>query len=162
MPDLQDEFQKDVQKILEVAMFENWLRFYFIQERKVEGAEDPELIIKLSDKSLERIREHYPEFLPMAEGLNNKPINFEASKNAVLQHILTVMDGKALEKGSAQRVLQSSTFQTKLQLFHTWEQMHEDQLEAGFLDFGTWLSLFGQWLETPGARELAKKLLHAG
>lgn len=155
MPQEQENFQKSVNKVLEAAIFENWLRFYFIREKP----EDKELYIELPPRSMDKIRELYPALLPLAQKLNNKPITFEASRDAVLEHVLREIDGKSIEKGAAQQILQSATFQKRLGLFHIWEQMHENQLDQGFMDFGSWLALFYKWLESPGADELRKRML---
>jgi len=151
----QAEFQKYVADILEVAMFENWLRFYFISE----GKDDSNLKLELPAKSMDRIRELYPNLYPLAQKMDGKPVDFEISRNSVLEHIMGHLEGKSIPQGEVQRVLQSATFQAKLQLFHTWEQLHEEQLDNGFQEFGAWRSLFAQWLETPGVHELAQKLM---
>lgn len=151
----QKDFQKQVAALLEVAMFENWLRFYFIEE-----IQDSDVLkISLPDKALHRIKELYPGLYPMAESLNGKEVDFESSRQAVLRHILNEIEGKTMPQGAAQSILQSKTFQVRLQLFHIWEQMHEAQLDQGFAEFGAWKNLFAQWLETPGAQELAKKMM---
>lgn len=156
MPKEQEDFQRQVMLILEAAMFENWLRFYFIREAAEDGQEKLEL--QLPDKSMERIRELYPALYPMAEKLNGRAVDFAVSRDAVLKHIMEHIDGQEMERGQAQRILQSQAFQIRLQLFHAWAQMHEDQLDQGFLEFGAWRNLFAQWLETPGARELAHRM----
>lgn len=153
MPTEQEAFQEAVNAVLEAAMFENWMRFYFISEK-----EDGALVMDLPAKSMERIQELYPRLYPMAEKLNGKPVDFETSRKAVLEHIMEQLEGKKFAKGYGQQILQSSTFQIRLQLFHTWEQLHEDQLDRGFAEFGAWQNLFAQWLDSPGAREIAKKL----
>lgn len=161
MPVAQEEFQKAVATVLEVVMFENWLRFYFIHEKRdADGKEI--LVIELPEKSRERIKELYPGLYPLAQQLAGKPLDFETSRNSVLQYIMNEIEDKQLPKGETQKTLQSASFQVKLQLFHTWEQMHEDQLDNGFMEFGAWRNLFAQWLETPGAKELGKKLLQTG
>lgn len=153
MPEAQESLQKAVGDVLEAVMFENWLRFYFIAE-----PEEGKLKIELPEKSLARAKELYPRLYPLAEKMNGKPVDFEISRKAVLAHIMEEMEGKSLPQGEAQRILQSATFQIRLNLFHTWEQLHENQLDQGFMEFGAWRSLFAKWLETPGARELEKKL----
>lgn len=154
MPAEQDKFQKAVEDALEVVMFENWLRFYFIS-----GDEESGLRLELPDKSLERIRELYPSLYPLADKMNGKAVDFEISRNSVLAHLAEEVEGRTIPKGELQKVLQSATFQARLELFHTWEQIHEDQLDQGFAEFGAWRKLFARWLETPGARELEEKLL---
>ncbi len=150
----QDVFQKAVSDFLEVVIFESWLRFYFIEEMP----DGENLEIRLPEKSLERIRELYPSLYPLAQKMNCKPVDFEISRRAVLTHIIDELDGASLPKGEAGQILQSSEFQTRLNLFHVWEQLHEDQLDQGFIEFGAWQNLFAKWLQSPGARELAKKL----
>lgn len=155
MPEAQENFQKAVAEVLETVMFESWLRFYFICEQPGEG--DQELKIELPQKSIDRIRELYPRLYPLAEKMNGKTVDFEISRASVLNHLMEEVEGKILPKGETQKILQSSTFQTKLNLFHAWERIHEDQLDRGFAEFGAWRNLFASWLETPGAKELARQ-----
>lgn len=161
MPAQQDEFKKGVSRILEVVMFENWLRFYFIVENEnAIGSEDASsnaetpLRIEIPEKSMEKIKELYPDLWPIANNMNNKSVDFESSRSAVLTHVLDNVDGKQLARGMAQTVFSSSTFQTDVQLFHAWVQIHEDQLDHGFLDFGSWRRLFQEWKDCPAAKKL--------
>ena len=151
MPEAQEQFQKGVDAVIEAVMFENWLRFYFIEEGE-------ELALRLPQKSLERIRDLYPSLYPLAEELNDHKVDFETSRSAVLRHIAEKIEGHAIPQGEAQKILQNGLFQRRLQLFHVWEQLHEDQLDQGLMEFGAWKSLFAKWLKTPGAGELAKKI----
>lgn len=155
MAQAREEFQKAVADILEVAMFENWLRFYFIKE---EPGDEQKLRIELPQKSAEKIKELYPALWPLAEAMANRPVDFETSRRAVLSFILDHLDGVSMPRDMPQKVFSSQTFQTRLQLFHAWAQMHEEQLDRGFLEFGAWRDLFNEWLRSKGARELAQKL----
>lgn len=157
MPREQEEFRKGVEEVLQAAMFENWLRFYFLKEEEREDGESV-LVMKLPEKSLEKIRELYPGLLPLAESLNNKVVDFESSRNAVLMYVLDHLDGKSLERGTIRTVLESAAFQVRLQMFHAWVQLHEDQLDQSFMDFGTWQKLFEEWAKSPAATELGGKL----
>lgn len=150
----QEAFEKAVADFLEVVMFENWLRFYFIAEMPV----GENLEIRLPERSLERIRELYPALYPLAHKMNARPVDFEISRRAVLDHIMDELEGKSILKGEAPLILQSSAFQARLNLFHAWEQLHESQLDQAFIEFGAWKNLFAKWLQSPGAVELAKKL----
>jgi hypothetical protein len=161
MPEAQEQFQNAVVKVLEAVMFENWLRFYFISEKPDVPAGDdgqPALFMAVPVKGMERISELYAHLLPMAEEMNGKEVNFEASRRAVCNFVLEHVDGKAMARDTAAMIFESATFQIQMQLFNTWVQMHEEQLDKGFLEFGAWLKLFGEWRETPGACELAEKL----
>lgn len=164
MPEAQKEFRNAVEAALEAVMFENWLRFYFIEELPPEpGAADggeagERLCIRVPEKGMARIAELYPNLLPLAEGMNGHEVDFETSRRAVCTFVLEQLDGKTMPRDMAAVVFGSATFQIQLQLFHAWLQMHEDQLDRAFQEFGAWRALFDQWRATPGARELAEKL----
>lgn len=161
MPQPQEEFQKAVWQVLEAVMFENWLRFYFISE-KLEAQEGPDgeppLFLAVPEKGMERIGELYPHLYPLAYSMNGQELTFESSQRAICTFVLEHLDGKHMARDTAGTVFNSTTFQVQLQLFNAWVQMHEDQLDKGFVEFGAWRNLFSQWRETPGAAELAGKL----
>ena len=161
MPEAQEQFQTGVAKVLEAVMFENWLRFYFISEKPdapMGKDGQPALFIAVPTKALERISELFPRLLPMAEEMNGQEVSFEASRRAVCNFVLSHLDGQAIARDSAAMIFDSATFQVQMQLFNTWVQMHEEQLDRNFVDFGGWQKLFGEWRNTPPARELAEKL----
>ena len=161
MPEAQEQFQTGVAKVLEAVMFENWLRFYFISEKPDAPAGrdgQPALFIAIPVKGMERISQLFPRLLPMAEELNGQEVSFETSRRAVCNFVLAHVDGQVIARDSAAMIFESATFQVQMQLFNTWVQMHEDQLDRGFTEFGAWRKLFDEWRQTPGARELAEKL----
>ena len=166
MPEAQKEFRNAVEQALEAVMFESWLRFYFIEElpadadgKKPDAADaEDRLAIRVPEKGMARIRELYPNLLPLAESMNGHEVDFETSRRAVCTFVLGHLDGKTMPRDMASVVFASATFQIELQLFHTWLQLHEAQLDQGFQEFGAWRALFAQWRATPGARELAEKL----
>lgn len=160
MPKEQEEFRIGVEEILQALMFENWLRFYFLREEK-NGEGETVLRMELPEKSLDKIRKLYPELLPLAEQLNHKIVDFESSRGAVLTWVLDNLDGKKLPRGLVKTVLESAAFSVRSQMFHAWAQLHEDQLDQGFVDFGTWKKLFEEWARTPAAIELAKRLANS-
>jgi hypothetical protein len=162
MPTQQETFQQSVTHILEAVMFENWLRFYFIAEKNSDENKETSLIIAVPAKGMERIRKDYAHLWPMAENLNGQTADFEASRKAVCTFVLEHLDGKTIPKDTAGLVLESATFQAQLQLFNYWVQAHEEQLDAGFLEFSVWRSLFAEWRKSPEVNNLAEKLLLSG
>lgn len=150
--------KQGMEEILNIIMFENWLRFYFIREDKPEGNKEPKLQMKIPENALDKIKNLYPAYLPLAEKMNNRNVDFETSRECVITHIFETLDGKKLEKGAVEKIFSGAGFQVQLQMFHTWTQLHEDQLDRSFLDFGAWQNLFNAWKATGGAEELAKKL----
>lgn len=161
MPKEREDFRAAVDAVLDVVMFENWLRFYFITEDKENSAGDDaggELKIELPEKTVKKIEELYPDFAPLAKNLNGRAITFDISRNAVQNYALEYLDKRNMPKDMAKTVFTSQTLQVKLALFHTWESLHEDQLDRGFLDFGSWKKLFAEWREGAGGRAAEEKL----
>ena len=146
-------FQEATQRILEVVMFENWLRFYFISE--MEGGSPA---LGVPDQGLARLREQHPQLMPLVEDLNGKEISFELSRRAVCTFVATQLDGKAMPANMADLVLDSDGFQLEMQLFNSWVQGHEEQLDKSFLDFSTWKRLFAQWRNSDEVKEWAAGL----
>ena len=160
MPEAQETFRNAISILLEAVMFENWLRFYFIAERPSDNGEDePALLISVPDKGMKRIAEQASHLLPLAQAMNGREVTFEISRRAVCEYVLHHVEGKRLPTNQAAIVFESALFQVELQLFNTWVQIHEDQLDEHFLEFGTWRDLFDEWRQTPAARELSEKLL---
>ena len=150
-------FQEAVRQILEVVMFENWLRFYFISEPEGGG-----LALAVPEQGIVRIRVKYPRFMPLVEELNGKEISFEFSRRAVCAFVATQLDGKAMPVNMADLVLDSAGFQLEMQLFNNWVQGHEEQLDKNFSDFSTWKRLFGEWRNSARVKEWAASLAGAG
>ncbi len=157
MSQVQDTFVKNVEKVLEVVMFENWLRFYFIGEE--EGSDS--LFIHVPEQGMARIKELYPHLSLLAETVNNKEITFDSSRAAVCEHVLTEVDGKTIPKEMSTMIFDSVTFHVELQLFNTWISAHEEQLDESFLEFGAWRNIFAHWRQTDGVKEIAVKMMNA-
>lgn len=141
------DFNKAFKKVREVMMFENWLRFYFISEDNAEGEEE-KLSIVIPEKAQMRIREEYPHLWVLVETLNNKEITPESSREAVIMFVSNELDGSVIKVGMGPRVFDSSNFQFEMHLFNTWVQMHEEQLDKGFVEFGKFCELFDEWKKT--------------
>ncbi len=150
-----DTFTQSINAVLEVVMFENWLRFYFITEEDGKDA----LYITIPEQGVNRIKELYPHLHPLAETVNNKEVTFDSSRAAVCEHVLVEVDGKSIPKEMSNTVFDSITFQVELQLFNTWVQAHEEQLDESFLEFGAWRNFFSQWRQTDTVKELALKMM---
>ena len=160
MPQAQEEFKNAVNKIIEAVMFESWLRFYFITPMKDETATDDDeehLFLTLSDKTLQKIEELYPELLPMAVYMNQKELSFELSQRTISIYVVENIDGKIIPRDTAQSILNSMAFQTELDLFNTWLSLHMDQLEQGFSDFSAWREMFADWQQSKSGHELKEK-----
>lgn len=158
MPKEQDLFQGAVARVVEAVMFESWLRFCFIMQK--EGGDEDDLWLLVPEKALTKIGEVHPHLLPLARDVAGRKVSFEVSQEAICNFVSQAIDGdKSLPSTiTGAVVLDSMTFQVKLNLFHSWLDLHEDQLGAQFHDFNAWQSLFAQWQETPAAKKLADQL----
>ena len=134
--------EQAISRVSEVVMFENWLRFYFIAEQ------GDTLVLRLPEKAMERLKEKYGPLANLAERLNNEEITHKSSLDAVCLFVASEIDGTALPEKVIAEVFDHPLFHLELQLFGTWVQNHEEQLDAGFMEFSQWLSLFGEWKNT--------------
>lgn len=136
-----------VTDVAEIVQFENWLRFYFLQER------GDDLVMEIPEQALERIRAKHPGMAGLVEDLNGRNMDYQASCNAVCEYVATTIDGKAHPVGTAEKVFDLPEFQMEMKLFGVWAQAHEEQLDQGFLDFATWQELFEQWKASKEVQE---------
>lgn len=149
---MSSNLQNAVDRIIEVVMFENWLRFYFIVE------EGDTLAIRLPEKAMEQIKKRYGRLHDLADRLNNVPITHETSMNEVCLFISSGLEGQPLSDEAVARAFESDLFQTQMQLFGYWVQAHEKQLDAGFVEFSEWRRLFLEWEKSDEVQEYRKAL----
>ena len=146
------DFDAAVARITEVVMFENWLRFYFIDE------EDDTLVLKLPEKALEQIQKRYGNLHDLADRLNEREVDHQTSMNEVCLFVANDFSARGIPEEIASRVFDSPVFQLELQLFGSWVQSHEEQLDQGFMDFTAWQKGYREWRDTDEVREYSKKL----
>lgn len=137
---------------LDAVMFENWLRFYFIAE------EGDELVLRLPEKAMEQIRKRYGKYHELAEVLNNAPIDHNTSLKAVCMFMAGSLNNTAAPQAAAESLFDNPAFHVELQLFGSWVQSHEEQLDASFLEFSDWKTMYGQWRELDEVKKLAGQL----
>jgi len=138
---------KDVAEIME---FENWLRFYFVKE------EGDTLFLHVPEQAFARIQELYPHLAGLVEELNNKAIDYETSISMVCQFVVRSLDGLKYPAGLVPEVFDNTDFQDEMQLFNSWTQSHEAQLDQGFLDFNTWVELYTAWKTSSEVKDFFK------
>jgi hypothetical protein len=157
-------FGKALEQVVEAVMFENWMRFYFISEKleapKQENGESP-LFMAIPEQGMARIQELYPHLYPMAVGINGKELDFSTSQQCICSFVAEHLEGKTMSSDLANMVLNSSTLNTELQLFNTWVQAHESQLDEGFSEFGMWKNLYAQWRGSDQVKQWVTELKNA-
>lgn len=148
-------FDQALIRIAEVFQFEHWLRFYFIVEEEIG------LVLRLPDKTMTQINKAHAYLAELAETLNNKPMSPEISQNTIGEFILKTMEGVQADQNLVPSVLNSRKFQAELHLFNLWIDANEPQLEASFLDFTTWMQIYGAWKTTDKAKQFYASLITA-
>lgn len=146
------EFEAAVERVIEVVMFENWLRFYFIEE------DGSRLFIKLPDKSMEQIKKRYGPLHDLADRLNNRDLDHQTSMNEVCLFVAADFSARGLADDLPSRVFDSNAFMVEMQLFGSWVQSHEEKLDENFFDFGAWRQMYKEWRQSDTVREYSKKL----
>jgi hypothetical protein len=107
---------------------------------------------------MEKIKELYPRMLSMAEDVNGKEASFATSQSAVCTWVACEVDGKSVQQGTSQSLVDSRAFQTASTLFNIWVQAYEQQLDQQFLDFGQWVKLFETWRASDQGRDMEMKI----
>lgn len=146
------EFDAAVARIAEVVMFENWLRFYFIDE------DGDKLFINLPEKALAQIEKRYGEFHDLADRLNGLTLDHQTSMNEVCLFVAADFGARGLPEDLPARVFDSQTFMLEMQLFSSWVQGHEEKLDEQFMEFGTWQKLYAEWRQSDEVQEYSKQL----
>lgn len=150
MASSQSSSPHNLQHALDLVLFEQWLRFYFISE------EDGKLFIRMPDDYFELNRKQYPDLFPVAQSLNNREIDHQAALSALCD---SMMNGPfALAGKDWAEVLAGEDFRMALQLLSFWVQAEEDELDREILPFDQWRHRFLDWRETPPIRDYAAKL----
>lgn len=149
---MSSDFDAALERVVEVIMFENWLRFYFIEE------EGDRLFIKLPEQALEQIKKRYGSLHDLADRLNNKDLDHQVSMSEVCLFVAGDFSAQGLPEDLPSRVFDSPRFMVEVQLFGSWVQSHEEQLDESFLDFAAWQKLYKEWRQSDEVKEYSKKL----
>ncbi len=142
-------------RVVEIVMFENWLRFYFIAE------EGEKLLVRIPEQAMAKMREAYPKLVGLAESLIDKEIDHKTSVEAVVMFTASEVDGTVFPENMVGQVFDSPAFQLELELFGSWVQSHEGQLDAGFMEFSRWREMYQEWKKSDKVREYAAKITEA-
>ncbi len=139
-----NSFARNLAELLEIISFEQWLRFYFIDE------DSEKEIFAIPAAILGRIDSFWPQLYPLAQALNGREVSFAVSQSAVCKLILErhgASDATELED-----LLQSRELTKTLESFNAWLAREAKDLEKVAPDFADWQARFRQWQEQGEAR----------
>lgn len=132
------------EKILEAAFFENWLRFYFLQESPHGEtiSDEGKVYYKIPPEAIIQIKAESPQYLPMAEYLNGKPALHDTSIEAI-KSVVPAPDDYATQVEEIKP--EAEKLESGLEEIHTWLQISAKMLDCRAFSFLEWLELFNKW-----------------
>jgi hypothetical protein len=149
-------FALAVDDIVEVFMFEQWLRYYFVAEK------DGRLFLEIPPDELKRLYEKYEHLAPLADMLNREEISYEKSQATVCTFVGARYDGSKYAAGVISRALDSKAFKIELYVFGVWMKGHEAYLDAQRLDFADWREMYAGWNSMEEVKDYRRKLMAGG
>jgi hypothetical protein len=150
---IMEVFEKTVNEVAEVFMFEHWIRFYFL------NAQGDDLVLNIPPKALEKISEHYPHLGALAETMNGQSMSPERSQESICTHISMTVEQRQTDANAVSNVLNSPKLNAELYAFNLWVEANEQQLEERFLEFSTWKDIYIQWKSSEKGKEFLSSLI---
>ena len=145
-----------VKDALEIFQFDQWLRFYFVEQK------GEELWIKVPDDVMVWIKEEYPAMHRLADLVNDAPTDYQRSQENVCSYVAARLDGQKYEATVLPQVFDNSTFKVEMYIFNVWLKMHEKHLEEAYMDFSEWIDMYEGWNSLDEVKEYRAKLVESG
>ncbi|GAB6177053.1 hypothetical protein JCM16814_19440 [Desulfobaculum senezii] len=142
-----------VADVAEVMKFENWLRFYFVEEEQGEA-----LLIGIPEEILKDIEGRYPHLYELANRYDKSLIDYERSCTEVCSHVASVYDGEKYPPGLVEKSFDSKELKIEMYLFGLWMQGHEDELDKEYMSFGEWMTGYEEWKGTQEVQDYLSRL----
>jgi hypothetical protein len=145
-----------VADIVEVFMFEQWLRHYYVVEKG--GA----LRIEVSEADLKAIYEAEAHLAPLVDMLNNAEISPEKSQTTVGAFVGARYDGSKYGPGVVSSALNSKGFKVEMYVFGVWMKGHMAYLDERRMPFAEWREMYAGWNSLDQVKEYRRKLMAGG
>lgn len=130
--------EKAQKAILEAMFFENWLRYHFIVENP-----DGEPSLEIPEAVWGEIKALTPHLARIALDLDQKPVDFETSRAALLNFLARWSGEENASPGECREIILAPEFQEELENQQNWLALHQSTLPA--LDFREWQRLCQTW-----------------
>jgi hypothetical protein len=143
-------------EILRIMMFEQWVRFYFLEDR--EGT----LYVNVPEEARERIQEKQPDLLPLAEMMDGDDVTYEKCQATVCAFASSRLDGQKFAPDILPKAFDSKDFKVDLYMFQLWNRGHEKYLDERFHDFEEWEEMFSEWSKLEEVQQYREKLVLGG
>ena len=147
-----DNFKQALKEITDISKFEMWLRFYFTKEA------DDGLILKIPQEVMQDLEQSYEILARLARKMDGQSLTPEKSREIVINHISSEMDGIRYNSQLIPSVLNSPSYEVELSLFHMWVSAHEDQLDDQVFTFEQWMQFYEAWKRTEQGQQMIERL----
>lgn len=128
-----------LKKILEIFRFEHWVRFYYIKD--TDGA----LSIEIPEKVMESLKKDHEILHDMAQIMNNRPIDMQASQENICGFIGSRVDFDCPDPEEIPKILDKKDFKLENYLFNLWVSSHEQLLDDEPLYYTQWDEKYNEW-----------------
>ena len=147
-----DNFKQALKEITDISKFEMWLRFYFTKEA------DDGLILEIPQEVMQDLEQSYEILTRLARKMDGQTLTPEKSRETVINHISSEMDGIRYKSHLIPSVLNSPSYEVELSLFHMWVSAHEDQLDDQVFTFEQWMQFYEAWKRTEQGQQMIERL----
>lgn len=149
-------FDRAVGDVVEIIMFDQWLRHYFTRER------DGKLFLEIPEETMGFIRREHPGLFALAEPLNNKEITYQICQDNLCSFLATSLDGNKYADGVVTSVFDSRQFKIEQYVFSLWLKGHESYLDEAVRPFAEWREMYEGWKQMDEVRDYILKLKTGG
>lgn len=148
--------KKALAEISQVFRFEQWLRFYFVEER-----EEDKLFVNIPEEHIEEIKTAHPHLVELARIAHGGEIDYQKSCDMVCAYVGAHIDGPKHSTPLVTSIMDSKDFQVEMYLFGLWIKGHEDYLDEDYRPFAEWEEMYAGWKDTEEVREYTRKLMES-
>jgi len=151
-----DDFKQALKEATDISKFEMWLRFYFTKEN------DEGLVLEIPEEIMQDLEQSYGILARLAAKMNGQPLTPEKSREAVINHISSELDGVHYRPELIPSVLNSPSYEVELSLFHMWVSAQENQLDEQVYSFEQWMQFYEAWKRTEEGQQMIDRLHGTG
>lgn len=137
---LSDEMKGAMSALLDAVIFEQWVRFSWIEEDA-----DGDFCVQIPEDTVRELEKDYPDYAPLVAQLNGTVVDATMACSAVLGYARAAFGEQSLA------ALERPEFQSMVGRFHQWLHDNVDELEQKPLNFDQWCGLFHASLQDAGA-----------
>lgn len=145
-------YDRAVADVIEVIMFDQWMRHYFTTER------DGKLFLEIPEDVLDEVRREHPALFTLAEPVNNAELTYKKCQDNICTYMASSLDGSKYADGVVATVFDSKPFKIEQYVFSLWLKGHEAYLDAERRSFSEWKEMYENWKKMDEVREYIFKL----